>query len=206
MWDASSARALESTTNPWGGGAVIVVSGGRPVWTPASPERDQLDRKPGLAHRQQQRQVEFLRLQLGDPAAAGDHDRDPLAEVLYPHAAAGPFFDPQLIPGNGRVADDQAALDLALRPPAKFQGACIVVKSLPLNGIGEFEAERHCLLLDRFAGHASRRTEELLDKRPLRGRHPIEADLPVGEFPEEDAVPIHSNFGFPNTTTNRTLT
>ena len=136
-------------TSPWGGGTAIIVSGGTLALTPASQRRDQLDRKPGLAHRQHKRQVEFLRLQLGDLAAAGNHDRDPLAEVFHADPAAGPFFDPQLIPRNGRIAVNQETLHLALRPPAKFQGACIVVELLPLNGIGNVETKRHCSLLKR---------------------------------------------------------
>ena len=73
------------------------------------------------------RQIEFLGLQLGNPAATGNHHRDPLAQVFQANAAARPFFDPQLIPRNAQIAVNQESLQLALRPPAKFQGACIVV-------------------------------------------------------------------------------
>ena len=98
--------------------------------------------------------------------------------------------------GPGRRAVLRSAIDPAkrldrrqsgnalsrVRPPAKFQGACIVVELLALNGIGNVETKRHCSLLKRFARQATRRSEELLDKRPLPGRHPMEAYPPIGDL------------------------
>ncbi len=129
------------------------MAGRRSSFPAASPcdagfaGRGRLDGKPGLAHRQQQWQVEFLRLQLGDPAAARRHDRGVPAEVFHAHAATGPLFDLQLVPRYGQIAENLTTLDLALRSSAEFQGAGSVLQLLLLNGILDIETKRHCRLL-----------------------------------------------------------
>lgn len=70
-----------------------------------------------------------------------------MAQVFHADPAARPFFKPQLIPRDARIALNQTTLDLTLRPSPKLQGAHIVLKPLTLDGIHDFEAKRHCLLL-----------------------------------------------------------
>ena len=141
--------------------------------------RELLDRKPGLAHRQLRRQIEFLDLLLGDPSPAGNQDRDPLAQVFHENAATRPLLNPQLIAGHGWITVDQATLQVALRPSAKFQRSGIVVELLPLDGIGDFEAKRHGSLLEGFARHASGRTEESRSQRRLLGQGPMGVSLAI---------------------------